>query len=358
MSNEFHSLRIAERRNETTDAISLVLDIREELQPPFSFEPGQHLTLRSTIDGEEVRRNYSLCSSPHEGEWRVAVKRMPHGRFSNWAHKHLKAGEYIDVMPPTCLFTWPFDRSRIGRYAMFASGSGITPILSLLKSGLKNEPKSHFALFYGNRNSDSILFLEEIHSLKDRYLERFEIHHFLSREDDELSIFNGRIDSSKMSLIIEQMLSIEQLEAAFVFGPEGMMDAVESALSKAGLDASHILSERFSAAALSDQQIKAMEELEARAAGKPIKVRLDGRTRTLEFDPAKESILENVRASGMRAPFSCKAGVCATCRARVTKGSVEMIRNFGLSEKERLEGYILTCQAIPVSEDVEIDFDQ
>ncbi len=358
MSTNFHSLRIAEVRKETADAISLLIEVPQELSTAFAFQPGQHLTLRSQIEGEEVRRNYSLCAAPHEAQWRVAIKKLPGGRFSGWANDALKDGDTIEVMAPTGSFTWAFDHARAGRYALFASGSGITPILSLLKAGLESEPGSHFALFYGNRDSDSILFLEQIAALKDRFLGRLEIHHLLSREEDEIEIFNGRIDAEKMALVTEQMLDAARLDAAFACGPESMMDAVETALTDAGLAPDKMLTERFAAAELSAEQKAVIAELEARAAGKPIKVTLDGRSRTIEFDPEKESILENARASGLLTPFSCKAGVCATCRARVTKGKVEMIRNYGLSEKEVAEGYILTCQAVPVTDDVEVDFDQ
>lgn len=358
MPTGFHALRIAEVKKETEGAISVCFEMPADLESMFAFRPGQHLTLRSQIEGEDVRRNYSLCAAPHENMWRVAIKRLPGGRFSGWANGGLNSGDMIDVMPPTGSFTWDFDPARTASYAMLASGSGITPILSLLKAGLEQEPSSRFALFYGNRDSDSILFLEEIAALKDRFMGRLEVHHFLSREEDEFEVYNGRIDEEKMALVTDQMIDAAGLDAAFACGPEGMMNAVETALVEAGLDSEKMLTERFAAAELSAEQKAAMAELEARAAGMPIKITLDGRSRTIEFDPKKESILENARASGLRTPFSCKAGVCATCRARVTKGKVEMIRNYGLSDKEVAEGYVLTCQAIPVSGDVEVDFDQ
>lgn len=358
MSHSFHSLRIAEVSRETTDAVSILFHIPEDLEERFTFSPGQHLTLRASIEGEDVRRNYSLCAAPHERVWRVAIKRLPGGLFSGWANEILAEGDTIDVLAPTGSFTWEFNSECRRHYALFASGSGITPILSLLKEGLASERDSHFALFYGNRDSDSILFLEEIAALKDRYLTRVEIHHFLSREEDELDVFNGRIDAEKMALVTEQMLDVPRLEAVFACGPEGMMDAVETALVNAGFSQSKILTERFAASELTVEQRAALAELEVHAAGKPIKVTLDGRSRMIEFDPKNGSILENARASGLRTPFSCKAGVCATCRARVTKGEVKMIRNYGLSQKEVDEGYVLTCQAIPVTDNVAVDFDQ
>ncbi|TNE28095.1 MAG: phenylacetate-CoA oxygenase/reductase subunit PaaK [Alphaproteobacteria bacterium] len=357
MSTGFHALRIADVKRETDDAISVELDVPVELQSVFAFRPGQHLTLRTEIDGEDVRRNYSICAAPYEKQWKVAIKRLPGGRFSGWANGGLAAGDTIDVMPPTGAFTWSFDPARKAKYALFASGSGITPILSLLKAGLEQEPQSEFALFYGNRDSDSILFLEEIAALKDRFMGRLEVHHFLSREEDEIVLFNGRIDRAKMEEIAGPMLDPKVLEAAFACGPKGMMDAVETALVAGGMAADRIKTERFTTSELSAEQLKAMEELERQAAGRPIKINMDGRKRTISFDPEKVSILENARASGMRAPYACKAGVCATCRAKVVSGKVEMIRNFGLSADEIAEGYVLTCQSIPLTDDVEVDYD-
>ena len=357
MSSTFHSMRIAEVRQEGDDAISLLLDMPEELRETFAFRPGQHLTMRTHVDGEELRRNYSICAAPRERQWRVAIKRLPGGRFSGWANDTLAAGDSIEVMPPTGSFTWIFDPARSASYALFASGSGITPILSLLKEGLAAEPESRFALFYGNRDSDSILFLEEIAGLKDRYIDRLRVQHFLSREEDELDVLNGRIDGAKMAEVVGHFLQPAALDAVFVCGPEGMMDAVETALVEAGTPEEFIHSERFTVGELSEEQKAAMANLERQAAGKPIKVTIDGRRRTIEFDPEKVSILENARASGVRAPFACKAGVCATCRAKVVKGKVEMIRNFGLTPEEIEAGYILTCQSVPVSDDVEVDFD-
>lgn len=357
MSTGFHALRVAEVKRETEDAISVCFDVPGELQSAFAFRPGQHLTLRSHIDDEDVRRNYSICTAPHESQLKVAIKRLPGGQFSSWASEALASGDLLDVMPPTGAFTWSFDPERQASYALFASGSGITPILSLLKAGLEQEPHSRFALFYGNRDSDSILFLEEIAALKDRHMGRFEVHHFLSREEDEIALFNGRIDNAKMAEIVGPILDPKSLEAAFACGPRGMMDAVEAALSAGGMAADRIKTERFTTSELSAEQVEAMKELEQQAAGRPIRVNMDGRKRTISFDPEKVSILENARAAGLRAPYACKAGVCATCRAKVVSGKVEMIRNFGLSADEIADGYILTCQAIPLTDDVEVDYD-
>lgn len=357
MSTGFHSLAITDVRRETEDAISVRFAVPPPLVETFHFLPGQHLTLRAQIDGEDLRRSYSICSGPDETGMRVAIKRIGGGRFSNWANDTLIAGSQLDVMAPAGAFTWAFDPASAARYALFASGSGITPIVSLIKAGLAAEPQSHFVLFYGNRETGSILFLEELAQLKNRYMDRFEAHYFLSREEDELAFLNGRIDRAKMHDILTLFPPEDAIDMAFVCGPEAMMDAVETALVEAGLDRSRIRSERFTASELSADRSAAVQQLEQQAAGKPIKVTINGKRRTVLYDPALESILENGRAAGLPAPFACKAGVCATCRARLVRGKVEMIRNFGLSQDEIDRGYILTCQAIPVSDDVEIDFD-
>lgn len=357
MSTGIHTLAIADVRQETNDAITVRFTVPDSLAQQFRFEPGQHLTLCAEIDGEDVRRSYSICSAPDEAGPRVAIKRVKGGRFSNWANDHLVAGKTLDVMPPAGAFTGKFNPARKAQYALFASGSGITPILALLASGLATEPESRFALFYGNRETASILFREDLAQLKNRYMDRLEIHHFLSQEDDELEILNGRIDTAKVQEILTHFMPAGHIDAAFICGPEGMMEAVENALFAAGLEKGNVKSERFTASALSDERLAAIEQLERQAAGKPIKVTINGKRRTLTYDPALVSVLENSRAAGLPAPFACKAGVCATCRAKVVKGKVEMIRQFGLSNDEIARGYVLTCQTIPITDDVEIDFD-
>lgn len=357
MSTGFHPLAITELRPETDDAITVRFAVPEALADQFRFAPGQHLTLRALIGGQDLRRSYSICSTPADGPPRIAIKRVEGGLFSNWANDNLSVGATLEVMPPAGAFTWTFDPARRTQYAMFASGSGITPILSLLASGLETEPHSHFALFYGNRELSSVLFLEEIAQLKNRYMERLAVHHFLSREEDEFEVLNGRIDTAKVQAILSRFLPADSIDTAFVCGPDAMMEAVESGLREAGLDSASIRSERFTAGELSAEQRAAVAQLEQQATGKPIRITINGKRRTVSYRPELESILENSRAAGLPAPFACKAGVCATCRAKVVKGKVEMIRQFGLSQEEVDRGYVLTCQAIPVSDDVEIDFD-
>jgi ring-1,2-phenylacetyl-CoA epoxidase subunit PaaE len=342
MSFEFYPLRIAEVRRETPEAVSILFDTPPALADKFAFRAGQHLTLRTMFDSEDVRRNYSLHTSPSEAKLRVAIKRIEGGLFSVWANKTLKAGDTIDVMTPHGSFCWDFNAKARRRYVAFAGGSGITPILSLLKTALETEPASQFSLFYGNRVSAGVMFLEELAGLKDRYLDRLQVFHFLEDEDEE---------------ILSRLVEPSAVDAYFICGPGPMMDAAEKALTSRGVSKSKILIERFTQGEVSAAQAAAARALEQRAAGLKVSVTLNGRKVNVVFDPAKHSILDNVRASGLPAPFACKGGVCATCRAKVTKGKVEMKVNYGLTEEEVAEGYVLTCQSTPVSEDVAIDYD-
>ena len=357
MSVSFHPLKIAEVRREIDDAVSLRFELPETLAETFRFTPGQHLTLRADIDGEDVRRTYSLCVAPHEHELRVAIKQIAGGAFSTWANTMLRAGETLDVMPPHGSFTWAFDPAQARSYVGFAGGSGITPILSLLKTALAVEPGSEFTLLYGNRASASIMFLEELAALKNRFMDRLQIYHFLEEEEEEVDLFNGRLDSAKVADVLEALVDPAAIDAAFICGPGPMMDAVEAGLLAAGVPPARILIERFTVGRMSEAQEAAAREVERKAAGRRVKVTLEGRTRTLAFDAARGSILENARVAGLPAPFACKAGVCATCRAKLVQGEVTMKANYGLSKEEVAQGYVLTCQAVPLTDDVVLDYD-
>ncbi|HET8611937.1 MAG TPA: 1,2-phenylacetyl-CoA epoxidase subunit PaaE [Sphingomonas sp.] len=357
MSAGFHPLRIVDVRRETDDSVSLRFELPEALAEHFRFKPGQHLTVRGTIGGEEVRRNYSICTAPHEQELRVAIKRIGGGLFSNWANETLKPGDMLEVMPPHGSFTWAFDPDREAVYAGFAGGSGITPILSLMKTALSAEPRSRFVLLYGNRASNSIMFLEELAALKDHYLDRLEIYHFLEDEEEDVDLFNGRLDAAKIAEVLPALVDPQAIDAAFICGPGPMMDAVEQGLTAAGVPAERILIERFTVGRMSEAQAAAARDLEREAAGRKVQVTLEGRKRTLAFDADKGSILENARTAGLPAPFACKAGVCATCRAKLVRGEVKMKANYGLSPEELEQGYVLTCQAVPMSDDVVLDYD-
>jgi ring-1,2-phenylacetyl-CoA epoxidase subunit PaaE len=287
----------------------------------------------------------------------VAIKSIPGGRFSNWANQKLRAGDRLEVMPPHGSFTWRFDPTRKATYAGFAAGSGITPVLSLLKSALSIEPGSHFVLLYANRASNSIMFLEELAALKNRFMDRLQVFHFLEDEADDVDLFNGRLDTTRTAEVLKALVDPRSLTAAFVCGPGPMMDAAETSLLAAGVPLDIILIERFTVGQMSEVQLAAAREIEQKAAGRKVEVTLEGRRRRIAFDADRGSILENARAAGMPAPFACKAGVCATCRAKLVSGEVTMKANYGLSAEEVAQGYVLTCQAVPLTDDVVLDYD-
>lgn len=356
MSNAFHPLKILDVTRETDDAISLTLEAPREASAAFAFTPGQHLTLRADIDGEDVRRTYSLCTAPGEGPMRVAIKQVPGGRFSSWALDALKAGGAVEAMAPRGHFTWTFVPETRRHYLAVAAGSGITPILSLIKTGLAREPGSRFTLLYGNRSSSSIMFLEELAALKDRHLGRLQLFHFLTAEFDDIELFNGRLDAARFDDLFGSLVDPAGIDAAFICGPAAMMNAAETALLAAGVATSNILTERFQSED-SESERPADRLLREQAEGQRFEVRMDGRRRAILFDAERGNILESARAAGLAAPFACKAGVCATCRAKLVAGEVQMRKNYGLSAEEVEQGYILTCQAIPKGEGVVIDYD-
>jgi len=356
MAEHFHRLRVAEVLPETDEANSIRFDVPKELEEAFRFKAGQHLTLRAEIGGDEVRRNYSLCTAPFENDVMVTVKRIAGGVFSNWVGDHLKAGDDLEVMPPHGSFTTSFDPGAARHYVAFAGGSGITPVMSLIRTALAEEPRSRFTLFYGNRDSSSIIFLEALAALKDRHMGRLEIFHFLDAEEGDIDLFNGLLDRERCTQAIEHLVDDpKEVAAWFICGPGPMMDAAEAALTERGIAHDRIHIERFTAGRPSAAIEAQMQALQEQAAGLTLNVTLDGRTRKVEFSEA--NILDSARAAGLPAPFACKAGVCATCRAKVTKGKVEMAARYGLTDEEVAAGYVLTCQSVPAGEGVAVDYD-
>ena len=357
LNTQFHALRVAEVRRETPDAVSIVFDVPENLRGAFRFDAGQYLTLKMDMNGDDVRRNYSVCVAPADKELRIAVKETATGLFSRWANRELAAGMTIDVMPPMGRFTHAPDPAHAGRYVAFAGGSGITPVISLIRTVLAAEPKSEFTLLYGNRNTASVIFLEQLAALKDRFLDRFQLYHFLEDEAEEIELFNGILDRAKCDEVLSTLVDPATIDIAFICGPGPMMDAAEAALLATGVPADKIKIERFSTDPLSAERLVRAEQLSQKAAGIPMMVTLDGRRARVAYDADKGSILESVRAAGMRAPFACKQGVCATCKARLISGTVEMKANYALAEDDLRKGYILTCQSVPTSDDVVLDYD-
>jgi ring-1,2-phenylacetyl-CoA epoxidase subunit PaaE len=357
MSVSFHKLRIAEIVPETAEASSIRFDVPPELRETFIFKPGQHLTLKAEISGEEVRRNYSLCVAPQDNQVKVTVKRIAGGIFSNWANDHLRPGDAIDVMPPHGSFSWDFEPNAANHYVGFSGGSGITPVMSLLRTALLTEPGSRFTLFYGNRDSQSVIFLEALAKLKNAFMDRLEVHHFLAEEAEDIELFNGMLDRAKCDEILDHLVEPAEAAAFFICGPEPMMDAAEAALAARGVPREKIHLERFTAGRPPAEVAAQILMLQKEAQGLTLLVTLDGRKRRVAFDAGLGNILDSARAAGLPAPFACKAGVCATCRARVVSGEVEMAARYGLTDEEIASGYVLTCQSVPKSEGVELDYD-
>lgn len=356
MSAHFYPLRVAEIVPETAETNSIRFEMPPELRDAFAFRAGQHLTLKAEIDGEEVRRNYSLCTSPGSGDWMVTVKRIGGGLFSNWVGERLKPGDMIEVMPPHGSFTTEFDPARSRHLVGIAGGSGITPLMSLVRTLLQEEPNSRFTLLYGNRDSGSIIFLDALAALKDKYVSRFDLHHFLSDEEGEIELFNGILDRERCDLAIARLVpDPASVDGWFICGPGPMMDAAEGALLGLGIGREKIHIERFTADRPAGAVVREISDLQSKAEGVQVAVTLDGRTRKVPF--TEGNILDSARAAGLPAPFACKAGVCATCRAKVTSGQVEMAARYGLTDEEVEEGYVLTCQSVPASDDVAVDYD-
>ena len=356
MAEHFHALRVLEIVPETNEANSIRFEIPPELRDRFAFKAGQHLTLRAMLNGEEVRRNYSLCTAPAENDWLVTVKRIGGGLFSNWVGDALKAGDTLDVMPPHGSFTTEFDAAKSRHLVGVAGGSGITPVMSLIKTLLREEPQSRFTLLYGNRDSSSVIFLEALAALKDKHLGRFEIYHFLDQEEQDIALFNGMLNRERLEEAIEHLVpGAADVDGWFICGPGPMMDAAEGVLLDRNVAKERIHIERFTADRPTGAVVKEMAQLQTQAEGVSVAVTLDGRTRRVPFTAG--NILDSARVAGLPAPFACKAGVCATCRAKVTKGKVEMAARYGLTDEEVADGYVLTCQSVPLGDGVAVDYD-
>ncbi|MNQ40147.1 ring-1,2-phenylacetyl-CoA epoxidase subunit PaaE [Pseudomonas linyingensis] len=359
--SKFHTLTIREVRPETRDTVSVAFAVPAELQDSFRYIQGQHLVMRATLDGEEVRRSYSICSGVSENDLRVAIKRVDGGLFSNFANDQLKAGATLEVMPPAGHFSVELDPARAGNYLAVAAGSGITPILSIVKTTLEAEPHSRFTLIYGNRSSGSTIFREQLEDLKNQYLDRLNLIFVFSREQQDIDLYNGRIDAAKCDALFSRWLDVPNLTAAFICGPQEMTECVRDSLRSHDLDPERIHFELFTACIPGVvQEKRAAREAAAKTAGavSHVTVVSDGRTLSFDLPRNTQSVLDAGNAQGMDLPYSCKAGVCSTCKCKVVKGEVEMDANFALEDYEVAAGYVLSCQAFPVSDEVVLDFDQ
>ena len=357
----FYSLRISDISQETESAVCLSFFVPEQLKEKFHFTQGQHLTLRQTIDNQEVRRSYSICSGIDDNNLKVAIKAIDGGVFSTFANTQLKANDSIDVMPPQGDFNTELSSGNAKKYMCICAGSGITPILSIVKSILSSEPDSQVTLLFGNKNSSTIMFKDELGFLKNRYLTRFNWLNILSREEQDTDILFGRLDNKKGSqLHASHLIDIAGTDEFFLCGPESMISEVSRGLRSSGVDEEKIHYELFFASAEDAQAV--VEKHHARAsqyAGQQaeVTVTVGGRSSRFKLAADGENILDAALNNGADLPFSCKGGVCATCKAKLLEGQVDMDLNHALSDKELAEGFILTCQSHPVSDTVVVDFD-
>jgi len=357
MSTHFHELKIRSIEKSTPDCVILDFDVEGELCTSFAFTQGQHLTLKAEIDGESVQRSYSLCCAPHDGEWKVGIKIVPGGKFSTYANEVLKAGDSLQVMEPNGRFFVPVDSNKPRNFIAFAAGSGITPILSIIKTHLEVEPQSTFKLFYVNKSVGSIILKEEIEALKNRFMERFEVLHFLTREQRNIPLLDGRLDEEKLEEIFSKIIKPESIDHCFSCGPQEMIFMVRDFLVRKGVEPKKIHFELFNS---TGSEVKTTEDYSKELAGLVSKVTIleGGKTFNFQIEQGSDTILDAALKAGADLPFACKGGVCCTCRAKLMEGEAEMKMNYALEEEEVAQGFILTCQAIPKSEKVVVDFDQ
>lgn len=354
--SKFYPLTVSKVKHETRDAIAVTFDVPPELKDTFAYRQGQYLTLRSTIDGEDVRRSYSICSAVQDAQLRVAIKRCSGGLFSSWANDSLQPGVTLDVMPPSGNFNVPLDAASCRHYLAFAAGSGITPILSIVKTTLQAEPESRFTIVYGNRASSSVIFRDELTDLKDQYMGRLRLVYVMSREQQDIELFNGRITEDKCSQFLRHWIDIEDIDVAFICGPEDMMHGVSRSLQQAGLAKEQIRIELFAASAPTRERKRRSVESDARHLTE-VTVIMDGNAASFTMDKDKESLLDAGLRAGLDMRYSCKGGVCSTCRCKVLDGEVEMDVNYALEDYEVARGFVLSCQSFPVTDKVVVDFD-
>ena len=355
----FHRLRVADIERVVDDAVAVTFDVPDELREEFRFTQGQHLTLRTTLDGEEVRRNYSICAPVSSGRLRVAVKRLDGGRFSRWANEDLQVGDELDVMTPTGRFFVPLDPAAARHHVFIAAGSGITPVLSLLATTLEVEAASRCTLVYGNRTTSSIMFLEELQDLKNLHRERFQLVNVLSREAQDVELFHGRIERGKLDQLLATLIPARDVDQWYLCGPFQMVETARATLLEHGVDAARIHLELFH---VEGEPVRTVRDFDATsgadASASSVTIVLDGRSTTFELAPYAESILDAALKARGDAPYACKGGVCGTCRAKVVEGTVGMDRNYALEADEIAAGVVLACQSHPTSPTVTLDFDQ
>lgn len=353
---QFHPLKIARLDNETADSLRIAIDVPDELKAQFEFLPGQHLPLQATIDGKLTRRTYSICSVPGQWPLEIGIRVQPGGRFSEFAAKQLRAGDQLEVMPPFGQFHASIDAQNAKTYLGFAAGSGITPILSIVRCLLEEERESRFLLFYGNRRQRTTMFIDDLYALKNRFPERLALNFLFSQEEQEFQIFSGRIDEGKTSELCRAFLGETRADEAFICGPDTMIESVRSALMKIGLPTDAIHAERYGAPRKSLAPTEGAAEPDAEAT--EVTVIMDGHEKSFVMSPKDGNVVDAADLHGIELPYSCKGGVCATCRTWVRDGEVRMDANYGLEPWEVEKGYVLACQSHPLTRKLVLDYDK
>ena len=353
---EFYSIKIADIYKETKDTSVVTFDIPENLKDKFKFIQGQHLTLKKDINGEDVRRSYSLCSSPLDNQWKVAIKQIPGGVFSTYANTELKTGDSIEIMAPSGHFYVEVEPDISKNYIAFAAGSGITPTLSIIKTHLHSEPNSTFKLFYLNRTVKSIIFKEEIEQLKNEFFGRFQVFYFLTKEQRDIPFLNGRFDAEKLNVLTKTFIDVPDTNHCFICGPQDMIFLIRDHLEETGLPKENIHYELFFSGNPDDNKHIA-EVLEHKVDGTDVTIIDGGKEFHFIMEDAYDNILDGALAAGADLPFACKGGVCSTCKCEVVEGSVEMKVNYALDEKEVAQNLVLSCQAVPTTEKIVVNFD-
>ncbi len=361
MSHEFHGLKVTDVRRETADALSLGLAVPPEHAGDYAFKPGQHLVLRATLDGAEVRRTYSISSGPGDGDLWITIKRVDGGLFSQHAHGLLKPGSVVEAMPPAGRFVLPPATGTPRNLVAVAAGSGITPVMAMIRQALETEPDTRFTLIYGNRSFDSIIFRQALEDLKDRFLDRLMLVHVLSRDADaDVPELNGRIDAAKIERFMRSLVKAEEVDHFFLCGPDTLIKDVRTTLMEMGVLRARIHFEFFRAGSEPEQRrppVRKEAVVGAAAAGADVTVVVDGARYSFKL-PEGTHVVDAAVAAGIRVPYSCKGGMCCTCRAKVVEGKAEMSRNFSLEPWEVDAGYVLTCQTQARTPRLVLDYDQ
>jgi ring-1,2-phenylacetyl-CoA epoxidase subunit PaaE len=354
---EFHKLKVKDIYKETKDTSVVSFEVPNELKEEFAFSHGQHLTLKTRINGEDIRRSYSLCTSPMEGVWKVAVKEIPGGKFSTFINTTLKRGDELEVMAPSGTFGVESNPENAKNYLFFAAGSGITPIMSMIKTHLAAEPNSTCKLFYVNKTAKSIIFKEELEQLRNKYFGRLEIYYFLTKEKRDIDLFNGRFNDDKMKVLTKTFIDIPDTSEVFLCGPEDMVNYVSNYLAEAGLPKHLIHFELFVKGLTEEDKLRVERLAQQEVDGVEVVIIDGGKEFAFTMQQDDDNILDGALSAGADLPFACKGGVCSTCKCQVVEGEVEMKINYALEEKEVAQNYVLSCQAVPTTQKVVVDFD-